>query len=248
MTEPNSRRGPILRLPLFGLLFLIIATSVAARPRSGGPNLQASPTPAPTKKSVGQDDAIFATPAKDLLLRAEGEHKADALAHFVEGMSLEENGEMDKALAAYRKVLNVDPGQADLASRVAVLLARQDDFPQAIDVLKDAIKANPNASQPLLQLAFIYAKYLRRTDQALDYVNRAIALDPQNIDAYERLCEIALAAGDEKKALQSLDRAAAVPNDDPVFWARLGKLYASIVIRLERQPTADQTARIRGAR
>src|SRR5437870_3557576 len=97
MTEPNSRRGPILRLPLFGLLFLIIATSVAARPRSGGPNLQASPTPAPTKKSVGQDDAIFATPAKDLLLRAEGEHKADALAHFVEGMSLEENGEMDKA-------------------------------------------------------------------------------------------------------------------------------------------------------
>ena len=147
------------------------------------------------------------TPAKDLLLRTEGEHKADALAHFVDGMSLEENGEMDKALAAYRKVLDVDPGQADLASRVAALLTRQDDFPQAIDVFKDAIKANPNASGPLLQLAFIYAKYLRRTDQAIDYVNRAIALDPHNIEAYERLCEIALAAGDEKKSIQSLDRA-----------------------------------------
>ncbi|MEY2543613.1 MAG: hypothetical protein QOE81_1074 [Verrucomicrobiota bacterium] len=184
------------------------------------------------------------TPAKDLLLRADGEHKADALAHFVDGMSLEENGEMDKALAAYRKVLDVDPGQADLASRVAALLTRQDDFPQAIDVLKDAIKANPNAPGPLLQLAFIYAKYLRRTDQAIDYVNRAIALDPHNVEAYERLCELALAAGDEKKALQSLDRAAESKSDDPVFWTRLGKLYASIVFKPDRPSKPDEIARV----
>ena len=187
---------------------------------------------------------MFITPAKDLLLRPDGEHKADALAHFVEGMSFEENGEMDKALAAYRKVLDVDPGQANLASRVAALLTRQDDFPEAIDVLKDAIKANPNAPGPLLQLAFIYTKYLRRTDQAIDYVNRAIALDPHNIDAYERLCEIALGAGDEKKALQSLDRATEIKSDDPTFWARLGKLYASIVFRPDRPAKPEEIARV----
>ena len=184
------------------------------------------------------------TPAKDLLLHPDGEHKADALAHFVEGMSFEENGEMDKALAAYRKVLDVDPGQASLASRVAALLTRQDDFPEAIDVLKDAIKANPSAPGPLLQLAFIYTKYLRRTDQAIDYVNRAIALDPHNIDAYERLCEIALGAGDEKKALQSLDRATEIKSDDPAFWARLGKLYASIVFKPDRPPKPEEVARV----
>src|SRR4029077_19939459 len=203
---------------VFAAFFLALATSLVARPRSVVPSPQASPSAAPTKKSVRQEDSLFMTPAKDLVLRADSEHKADALAHFVEGMSLEENGEMDKALAAYRKVLDVDPGQADLASRVAALLTRQDDFPQAIDVLKDAIKANPNASEPLLQLAFIYAKYLRRTDQPIDYVNRAIALDPRNIDAYERLCEIALGAGDEKRAVQSLNHAAEVQNDDPAFW------------------------------
>lgn len=184
------------------------------------------------------------TPAKDLLLHPDGEHKADALARFVEGMSFEENGEMDKALAAYRKVLDVDPGQASLASRVAALLTRQDDFPEAIDVLKDAIKANPSAPGPLLQLAFIYTKYLRRTDQAIDYVNRAIALDPHNVDAYERLCEIALGAGDEKKALQSLDRATEIKSDDPVFWARLGKLYASIVFKPDRPPKPEELARV----
>jgi len=184
------------------------------------------------------------TPAKDLLLHPDGEHKADALAHFVEGMSFEENGEMDKALAAYRKVLDVDPGQANLASRVAALLTRQDDFPEAIDVLKDAIKANPSAPGPLLQLAFIYTKYLRRTDQAIDYVNRAIALDPHNIDAYERLCVIALGAGDQKKALQSLDRATEIKSDDPAFWARLGKLYASIGFNPDRPPKPEEVARV----
>jgi tetratricopeptide (TPR) repeat protein len=96
----------------------------------------------------------------------------------------------------------------------------------------------------LLQLAFIYAKYLRRADQAIDYVNRAIALDPRNIDAYERLCEIALEAGDEKKALQSLDRAAEIRSDDPAFWARLGKLYASIVFKPDRPPNPDEIARV----
>jgi tetratricopeptide (TPR) repeat protein len=244
MMEPNGRFQRILHLLVFGAFFLTLATFVTARPRPVVPSPQASPSAVPTKKSVRQEDSVFMTPAKDLLLRAEGEHKADALAHFVDGMSLEENGEMDKALAAYRKVLDVDPGQADLASRVAALLTREDDFPQAIDILKDAIKANPNASGPLLQLAFIYAKYLRRTDQAIDYVNRAIALDPRNIEAYERLCEIALAAGDEKKALQSLDRAAEIKNDEPVFWARLGKLYASIIFKPDRPSKPDEMARV----
>src|ERR1041385_7553132 len=98
-------------------------------------------TTAGVKKIGPQDDSFDRTPAKDLLLGQEGAHKAEALAHFVEGTAFEEDGEMDKALAAYRKVLDVDPGQSELAARVAVLLSRQDDFPQAIDVLKDAIKA-----------------------------------------------------------------------------------------------------------
>ena len=244
MMEPNGRFERILHHLVFGAFFLTLATHLVARPRPVTPSPQPSPSAASTKRSLRQEDSVFTTPAKDLLLRVEGEHKADALAHFVEGISLEENGEMDKALSAYRKVLDVDPGQADLASRVAALLTRQDDFPQAIDVLKDAIKTNPNAAGPLLQLAFIYAKYLRRTDQALDYVNRAIALDPRNIDAYERLCEIALGAGDEKKALQSLDRAAEVRNDDPVFWARLGKLYASIIFKPDRPSKPEEIARV----
>jgi tetratricopeptide (TPR) repeat protein len=230
------------------LVVITCAFSHAAFARShvAPPPPATTPAPPPSKKVVRQDDSLNSMPAKDLQLRFENEHKADALAHFVEGMAFEDSGEMDKALASYRKVLDVDPGQIELAGRVASLLARQDDFPEAIDILKDAIKATPNAPEPLLELAFIYAKYLGRADQAIDYVNRAIAINPQNIAAYERFCEVALGAGDEKKALQALDRAATIKTDDPTFWTRLGKLYATIVFKTDRNPTAEEIARVNG--
>jgi tetratricopeptide (TPR) repeat protein len=244
MMEPSGRHGQIFRRLLLALLFLVICQSFAARSRTSAPAPAAAPKATPAKKAGPQDDSISIVPTKDLFLRLENQHRADALAHFVEGMSFEENGEMEKALAAYRKVLDVDPGQAELASRVASILTRQDDFPEAIDILKDASKANPTATEPLLQLAFIYQKYLQRTDQAIDFANRVITLDPHNIDAYERLCEIALAAGDEKKALQSLDRALALKSDDPTFWTRLGKLYASIVFKADRAPKPEEITRV----
>ncbi|PYK49531.1 MAG: hypothetical protein DME51_08235 [Verrucomicrobia bacterium] len=201
------------------------------------------PSSAATKKAGRQDDSLNPKPAADLALRPGGAHKADALANFVEGMALEENGEMDRALDAYRKVLNVDPGQAQLAARVAGLLIQQDDFPQAIDVLKDAIKANPNNAEPYQQLAFIYLKYLKKTDQAIDYANRAVALNPGDAEGYQRLVEIEVAAGQEKKALEVLDRAAKIHSNDPAFWMRLGKLYMAILFKSDSQPKPDELKR-----
>lgn len=228
---------------LFALVFLAAASvGIAKTPRTPAPHI--GPSPARIKHIDRQDDSFSFKPAPDLVLRPAGEHKAGALAHFVEGMAFEENGEMDKALEAYRKVLNVDPGQSDLASRVAVLLIRQEDFPQAIDILKDAIKANPNDAEPYRQLAYIYAKYLKKTDQAIDYANRAVALNPRDIEAYQRLVEIEFAAGEEKKAIEVLDRATKVRSDDANFWTRLGKLYVAILFKPDSQPKPDELRRV----
>ena len=186
------------------------------------------------------------TPAKDLALQPENGRKADALTDFVEGTRLEENAEMENALAAYQKVLNFDPGLSELALRVAALLSRQEDFPRAIDVLKDAIKVKPKEPGPYLQLAFIYAKYLKKTEQAVKYANQAIVLDPLNIEAYQRLYEIEAASGAPQKALMALDRAANVKSEDPAFWIRLGKLYAAIVFKSETEPKPEDMKRVNG--
>src|SRR5438034_8991328 len=233
----SARRGIIC-----ALILLLTANAFA------DPITKTSPAKIPrsqqSKQSVRQDDSLNVKRASDLALGAGGERKDGALTHFVEGMVFEENGELDRALEAYRKVLNVDPGQAQLAARVAGLLIQDDDFPQAIDVLKDAIKANPNNAEPYQQLAFIYARYLKKTDQAIDYANRAIALNPADVEAYQRLVEIEVAAGQEKKALEVLDRATKVRSNDPNFWMHLGKLYVAILFKSDSQPKPDELKRI----
>src|SRR4051794_24400947 len=79
-----------------------------ARPASG-PNEPPKSSAGP-KQAERQDDSLNLKPSRDLVLRPDGQRKADALAHYIEGMAFEENGETAKALKAYREVLNVDPG------------------------------------------------------------------------------------------------------------------------------------------
>src|SRR5881394_3855148 len=240
MRERKKRAVSVCHCFFFSVAFLVVASSIAVARPAKTTSPKAVPSSAATKKAGRQDDSLNPKPAADLALRPGGAHKADALANFVEGMALEENGEMDRALDAYRKVLNVDPGQAQLAARVAGLLIQQDDFPQAIDVLKDAIKANPNNAEPYQQLAFIYTRYLKKTDQAIDYANRAIALNPGDVEGYQRLVEIELAAGQQRRALEALDRALKVSSGDPNFWLRLGKLYVAILFKSDSQPKPDE--------
>ena len=243
MRERTKREVSVCRGIIFALIFAAAVANAPADPTTK-PSSGKVPRSHQGKQVTRQDDSVSATPAPDLALRAGGERRAGALTHFVEGMAFEENGEMDRALDAYRRVLNVDPGQAQLAARVAGLLIQQDDFPQAIDVLKDAIKANPNNAEPYQQLAFIYARYLKKTDQAIDYANRAIALNPADVEGYQRLVEIEVAAGQEKKALEALDRAAKVRSNDPNFWMHLGKLYVAVLFKSDSQPKPDDLKRV----
>src|SRR5256714_320022 len=231
--------APSLRGVLPGTLLLFCLSVTVWASRS-----EVSTKPVLAKKIAGQDDSFVLTAAADLALKPENARKATALADFVEGIRLEENAEMENALAVYQKVLNFEPGLSELAQRVATLLSQQADYPRAIDVLKDAIKAKPKEAGPYLQLAFIYAKYLRKSDQAVKYANQAIALDPLNFEAYQRLYEIEASAGQPQKALTALDRAANVKSDDPAFWIRLGKLYATIIFKSDGEPKPDEIKRV----
>jgi tetratricopeptide (TPR) repeat protein len=235
-----------LRRVLPGVLLVCLSAIGEARPPEDATAPHLFAKPAPAKKASGQDDSFVPTPAADLQLQPENSRKANALADFVEGIRLEENAEMENALTAYQRVLNFDPGLSELALRVAAVLSGQGDYPRAIDVLKDAIKARPKEAGPYLQLAFIYAKYLRKNEQAVKYTNQAIALAPLNFEAYQRLYEIEAAAGQPQKALTALDRAANVKSDDPAFWIRLGKLYATIVFKSDTEPKPEEIKRVNG--
>lgn len=240
-------KGSVLNLGhalLLGGALLLPSGSGLARTQIKIPPRQSHAAPTPAKKTEPQDDSLTRVPAKDLTLQPAAARKADALARFVEGERWEELGEMEKAIDSYQRVLNVDPGQVELATRVATLLTRQDDYPLAIDVLKDAIKASPKEPAPYLQLAAIYSKDLKKMDQAMKYAEQALALDPQNIEVYQRFYEIEMAVGQPQKALAALDRALGVQSTDPDFWVQLGKLFASVIFKADLPPKPEELERV----
>jgi tetratricopeptide (TPR) repeat protein len=188
-----------------------------------------------------QDDSVILHPPNDLALQPDGERKVRALLDYVRALDLQDDGEAQKALEAFERVLNIDPGEVDLATRVAYLLTEQGDYPRAIDILKDAVKAQPKEPGPYLQLAYIYAKYLKKTDPAIRYAREAIKLAPDDIAGYQRLAEVQLADRDRRGALKTLDRAAEVETNDPSFWTQLGKLYLALLTQSDKNPKpADQ--------
>ncbi|MEO5719185.1 MAG: tetratricopeptide repeat protein, partial [Chthoniobacterales bacterium] len=185
-------------------------------------------------------------PPADLALRPEGERKARAMLDYVLALDLQEDGESEKALEAFERVLAIDPGEIDLATRVAFLLTQEGDYPRAIDILKDAVKAEPKQPGPYLQLAYIYAKYLKKMEPAIRYAEEAVKLAPNEIEGYQRLAEVQLSARDRKGALQTLDRAAKVSTNVPAFWTQLGKLYLALLTQGDKSPNPSEVTKVNG--
>ena len=210
---------------------------------------ESRPTPAHSlpAKTPPQDDSFILHAPKDLALQPEGERKARALLDYVQALDLQDDGESEQALAAFERVLNIDPGEVDLATRVAFLLTQQGDYPRAIDILKDAVKAQPKEPGPYLQLAYIYAKYLKKMEPATRYAEQAVALAPNEIEGYQRLAEVQLTAKNRKGALQTLDRAAKVETNDPSFWTQLGKLYLALIAQPDKEPKPEELRKVNAA-
>ncbi|MDB6150681.1 MAG: Tetratricopeptide 2 repeat protein [Chthoniobacter sp.] len=125
-------------------------------------------------------------------------------------------------LANYRRALELDPGNAELAVKVAYELARRNDAPAGIQILKDAIKAAPKQPLPYIYLSQLYSKYLKKADLAQTYADQAIALAPDQFTGYLALFELHEAAGQKQKAEAALERALKNDTKDARFWLQFG--------------------------
>ncbi len=231
----------------------IAATPVHRAPGKSAPTeLPALSAPlAPAAKGAPEFADAFPSPgrpnAPDLALKIEDEKKADAFAAFAQGFVAEENSDQEKMLESYRKALDLDPGNPELAVKVAYELARRNDPSAAIQVLKDAIKAAPKEPLPCIYLSQLYAKNLNKPDLAIKYAEQALALAPENFAALQAVYELYAANGQEKKAGELLDRAAKSASSVPKYWAQLGELEQRLWLKEDGAAEPAQLQRMNAA-
>lgn len=239
----KTLRPDWLRLGIRGLfattLALATAAPVFAAPPAGArksPGKPSAPAVAPARAPLEVADA-FPSPvrptAPDLLLKKEDEEKADAFAAFAQGLLAEDNADQDKMLEGYRKALEKDPGYAELAVKVAYELARRGKASEAIQVLKDTIKAAPKQALPHIYLSQLYAKNLGKPDLGQKHAEQAIALAPDNFAAHLALYEVFMGSGQAKKAEQVLERATRNDRSDAKYWLQLGDHYTRLYLKEE---------------
>ncbi len=163
---------------------------------------------------------------------------AEALATFADGLAAEDNADTDRALEAFRRTLELDPSNTELAVKVAFELARRGEVAEGISLLKDAAKALPKDPLPPLCLSQLYGKFLRKPDLAERYGLSALALAPENFSPYLALYDLYSTEGDNKKAAAVLERAARANSTDPYFWLQLGDLEARVAMRGKNLPAS----------
>lgn len=164
-------------------------------------------------------------------LEPRGRRHADAIAWFANGLFEEESDGPEKALESYRKSLNLDPGNTQLAIKVSYDYLRRGDTAEAIAVLKDAAKAAPKESAPFLALSSIYLRHLNKPDLAAKYAQSALEITPRDFAPYEALWAVCQSQGQSAKCAQVLEKAAKSKSTDPEFWLALAELSGRSFLR-----------------
>lgn len=139
------------------------------------------------------------------------EDPADAKALFYQGVALAALGRMAEAETSYRRALALDAADFKTWNNLAALLFEALNRPaEGARCLAQALKADPGNQLGWANLASMNGQ-LGRHAQALDCAERALALDPQMVEAQLHRARAAQALGKKEIVRVASEALAQVP-------------------------------------
>lgn len=146
-------------------------------------------------------------------------------AYHNRGMAYEEKGDFDKAIADYRRVLELNtPDPSRTLSSRGLAYAKQNQLDKAFSDMNEALKYNPKNVEALNFRGNLFNLAGRKDEAVADY-SRALELEPENFSASLNRGMIYLGIGDMDRAIADLSRAL---KTDPGFeeaFIRRGSAY-----------------------
>jgi Tfp pilus assembly protein PilF len=112
-----------------------------------------------------------------------------------------------------------------LKIQLAAIYEKQKDFDRAESVFKEILKANPKNAVALNYIGYMLADRGVRLEEAVRYVNEALAIDPQNGAYLDSLGWAFFKLNDLEKAERYLLAADELVKNDATIEEHLGDLY-----------------------
>jgi Flp pilus assembly protein TadD/2-polyprenyl-3-methyl-5-hydroxy-6-metoxy-1,4-benzoquinol methylase len=132
---------------------------------------------------------------------------------IAEAARLHQAGHLDQAALLYRKILAIEPGNADGLHLLGFLAYQRGRADDAVDLIRKAIAINGRNASFHFHLA-LALKTLGNLDQAVASYRRALVLKPNDADTYNNLGNALAAAGKLDEAVSAFRRALSIaPND-----------------------------------
>ncbi|MEK6224456.1 MAG: tetratricopeptide repeat protein, partial [Thermodesulfobacteriales bacterium] len=150
------------------------------------------------------------------------------------------NDQIDESIAAMRRLIQIDPNNADALNFVGYTYAEQGkNLDEAEMLIKRALKLSPNKGYILDSLGWVYYKR-GKYDEAIELLNRASELQPDDPSIMEHLGDVYFDKGEFSKALEYYQRGVYLvdqdtENNDPKLKERLYKKTNDLKINISAQ-------------
>ena len=150
----------------------------------------------------------------------------DSVSLNISGDKLYDQGEIQGAIAEFKKALEMDPSNVNVHNSLGVCYGLQGDYNEAIEEFKSAVSLEPEEYMALYNLGLVHM-LTAQPDRALELFLKA---DKINGDAYEvtfQTGKLYLELGQPAKGRPFLERAAALEPKSGVVYRCLGDCYAA---------------------
>lgn len=136
-------------------------------------------------------------------------------------------GAVEEAREDLRRILTVNPGEANALALQAVIALVQDDKSRALELADQAVQANPDSAAALMALSYVKQADFK-FDQAMEIIRSLVKKYPHQALAWARMSDLELGQGRLQQALQAADRAVALNPNLSMIQTVLGFAYLTM--------------------
>ena len=150
-----------------------------------------------------------------------------AQAHAARGQFLGElELEYEEAERAFRRAIELNPGDADAYGGLALLLLNLDRLAESRSHLERAVELDPLSRRWRANLAFVYA-FEREPEEAEAQARRLLELEPEFSYGHYILAFALSEQGEHQAAIETMERAVALEPEDLATLIGLGYVHAA---------------------
>jgi superkiller protein 3 len=144
--------------------------------------------------------------------------------YFENGIVFYEKGELEKAITAFKKSIEINPDDAYVQYNLGIIYWSRGETNKAISSYKKAIEINPKFVPAYYNLGTIFGLKLEH-EKAIEVFQKAITLDNGDVSTYLNLGIAFVNNGELEKAIETYKIAESIsPSYAPIFYC-LGNAY-----------------------